>query len=131
MAKLPKDPVAEFSALLESLIPIKEVKGIILDQYNKIFANSRNPYGLITYAAGLKTLNEPEVMNCLGRYVGTVFNGTFKNTRYDTTHNAHLKTISESHSELLQLWKKDVEKPISLKGEKKRILIQRNGSSLN
>ncbi len=112
------DPVKVFSALLESLIPIKDVKGVS-ERYNETFAKSRNPYGVITYAAGLKTLNEPAVMDCLGQYVSSVFNDKFKDTRYDTTRNPHLKTIAESHPNITTLWRKDIDKPISLEGEKK------------
>ncbi len=114
-----KDPAEEFNALLESLIPITGVQGVISDHYNNTFAKSRNPYGLITYAAGLKTLNEPTVMKCLGEYVSSVFNGKFKDSRYETTRNPHLKTIAESHPNIIPLWRKDVAKAVFLEGEKK------------
>ncbi len=112
-----KDPIDEFSASFEKLVPLKDFKGNVSDRYEKIFAKSRNPYGLITYAAGLKTLNDLEVMECLGRFVSAVFNGTFKETRYDTANNLHIKTISESHLEILKLWKQNSEKTLEISQE--------------
>ena len=107
-----KDPIVEFRASFERLIPIKDFDGVVSDRYDEIFAKSRNPYGLITYAAGLKTLNDPEAMECLAGYVSAVFKGKFQETRYDTTNNLHLKTISESHPDILNLWNKISEKPL-------------------
>ncbi len=115
-----KDINEEFRASFEKLIPI-DFKGVVSKRYDEIFGSSRNPYGLIIYAAGLQTLGEPEVMNCLGAYVSTVFNGTFKETRYDTDKNPHLKTIAEARPDLIEQWKQNSEKPfeISQKEEKR------------
>ncbi len=116
-----KDPVEEFSAAFEKLVSIKEIKGVVAHRYEEIFGKSRNPYGLITYAAGLKTLNDPKVMECLSDYVSSVFNNTFVEKRYDTTNNLHLKTISERHQDVLELWKQNFEIPLETsKSEEKK-----------
>ncbi len=119
------NPLSEFLASFQRLIPV-DYEGDISERYDEIFGPSRNPYGLITYAAGLKTLNEPKLMKCLGEYVSAVFKGTFKEKRYETTNNPHLKKLSESHADLLQQWKEDF-KPleISLEGEIKEVFDPR------
>ncbi len=109
-----KDPIVEFRNSFERLVPIKDFDGVVSDRYDELFAKSRNPYGLITYAAGLKTLNDPEAMECLAGYVSAVFKGKFQEARYDTSNNLHLKTISESHPEILNLWKQNSEKPLNI-----------------
>ncbi len=110
--KSAQDPVAAFSGMFEKLIPITSFKGDISVEYDKIFAKSRNPYGLITYASRLQTLLEPQVMECLGLFVSSVFDGSFKGRRYQTVNNLHLQTISESRQDLLEMWKTDIEKPL-------------------
>ncbi len=97
-----------FGKCFEQLIPLKNFKGNVVAKYEEIFASSRNPTGLITLAAGLKTLNENEVMVCLGQFVQAVFSGTLKELRYDIKNNPHLAKIAEKNPNLLEKWKKDV-----------------------
>lgn len=96
-----------FKECFERLIPLRGFEGNAAQKYDEIFANCRNPDGLITYAAGLKTLNRPKVMECLGQFVSHVFSGTFKTFRYDINTHPHLAKISESHPNILEMWKGD------------------------
>lgn len=113
-----------FRVSLEKLIPLGDFKGNIAVEYDKKFANSRNPNGLITYAAGLKTLKDQEAMTCLGQFVCSVFDGTFKDKRYDTTKNPHLAVVFKERPDLLQKWKTDFDvdlENISTEGESKDV----------
>ncbi len=123
-----QDPIAEFCRSFERLINLKGFEGDFFNHYEKIFGKSRNPYGLILYAASLNTLNEPKVMDCLGRYISSVFNNTFQETRYEISNNPHLEAISQSHRDVLELWKKNREKPLEeilIKEEKQELFNPR------
>ncbi|CRX39577.1 hypothetical protein [Estrella lausannensis] len=102
------DLSAQFRASLGELIPLEKLGGDASEKYDKIFGRCRNPGGLLTYAAGLKTLNEPAVMQCLGEYTVSVLDGTFKSKRYDTANNPHLATISTGNSDLIEKWKREI-----------------------
>lgn len=97
-----------FSNSIEKVIPLDNCMENVSEKYDEIFSSSRNPVGLLTYAAGLKTLGEPEVMACLGRYVLSVLNGTFKEERYTVERNPHFAKIMELNGSLLSTWKEDV-----------------------
>ncbi|WP_098037740.1 hypothetical protein [Estrella lausannensis] len=103
-----KDLDAQFRASLGELIPLEKLEGNASEKYDEIFGTCRNPGGLLTYAAGLKTLNEPAVMQCLGEFTVSVLDGTFKSKRYDTANNPHLATISTGNSDLIEKWKREI-----------------------
>ena len=97
-----------FSHSLEKVIPLEDCKENVSEKYDEIFGSCPDPGGLLTYAAGLKTLQEPEVMTCLGKYVTSVLEGTFKEKRYKTEGNPHLAKIMEFNPTLLKAWKEDL-----------------------
>ena len=103
-----EDVNAIFHHSLEKVIPLQNCQENVTEKYDEIFASCRNPDGLMTYAAGLKTLDEPEVMNCLGDYVVSVLDGTFKEERYKTERNPHLAKIVKFNPNLLKIWKEDL-----------------------
>jgi hypothetical protein len=104
-----ENPSEAFRSLFKTIIPLEDFQGDISESFDTLFACSRYPFGLITYAAGLKTLNEPEVITCLASYVKNVFEGTFKDSRYELSNNIHLTRLHQVRPDLLNLWKKDVE----------------------
>ena len=97
-----------FRNTLEKMIPLEDCKVDVSQKYDEIFGSCPDPGGLLTYAAGLKTLQEPELMTCLGKYVSSVLEGTFKEMRYKTEGNPHLAKIMESNPTLLNTWKEDL-----------------------
>ena len=97
-----------FLSSLEKLIPLERFKGEVSAKYEEIFGASRNPGGLLIYAAGLKTLRDSTLLSCLGQYVVSVMEGAFKNTRYQTTQNPHLAKVLEGHPGLLSLWTEEI-----------------------
>lgn len=81
--------------------------GDINDFTNKLtqkFLTTRQPNALITYIAKMKTLNDPNVLTCLGEYIESVLNGTFPEIRYRTANNSHLAQVAN----LLDAWKVNV-----------------------
>ena len=90
-----------FRNSLEKVIPLEDCKVNVSEKYEEIFGSCPDPGGLLTYAAGLKTLEEPEVMTCLGNYVISVLEGTFKEKRYKTERNPHLAKIMEFQSHFI------------------------------
>ncbi len=98
-----------FRECFEELIPLKGYKGDTAAKYDEIFAVSRNPLGLLTYAAGLKTLNDPKATDCLGEFVSSVFRGDFNETRYNLATHPHLAKIEEKHSDILKMWQEGVQ----------------------
>ncbi|WP_143406474.1 hypothetical protein, partial [Estrella lausannensis] len=103
-----KDLDAQFRASLGELIPLEKLEGNASEKYDEIFGTCRNPGGLLTYAAGLKTLNEPAVMQCLGEFTVSVLDGTFKSKRYDKVNNPHLATVSQGNPDLLEKWNREI-----------------------
>jgi len=99
-----KDLPVLFRECFEKLIPLQGFLGDALQKYEEIFAESRNPTALIAYAAGLKTLGEPELLTSLGRYVSTAFSGTLKTLRFSLENNPHLAKIHENYPDILQKW---------------------------
>ena len=97
-----------FRNSLKKVIPMENCQGIESDKFQEIFGSCRHPDGLLTYAAGLKSLEELQVMKCLGMYLGNVLEGTFKEKRYETKRNPHLFKIVNYNPELLKLWKEDL-----------------------
>ena len=97
-----------FRHSLEKVFPLQNCQENLSEQYDDIFASCRNPDGLLIYAAGLKALGETEVITCLGRYVATVLNGTFKEVRYDPEDNPHLTKILKFDVSLLEKWKEEL-----------------------
>lgn len=97
-----------FRSCLEKLIPLGQYKGDISARYEEFFGNTcRKPGGLLIYAAGLKTLREPALLSCLGDFVVSVMDNTFKNKRYKITHNPHLAKIAENEG-LLSKWREEI-----------------------
>jgi hypothetical protein len=120
-----QDPVQYFRTFFDTLIPLQLFKGDVIALYEKYFMKSRQPLALITYAAGLKKLNEFRVISYLSEFVRSVFDETFKKDRYDTKFNAHLKKLAEVRPDLLDLWKEDEEVSIDslpTETENKRVL---------
>lgn len=94
-----------FRGCFEKLVPLDGLKEDAALKYDQFFANSRNPTALLTYAAGLKTLGDPSLLECLGRYVVSVFQGTFQKMRYATPDNPHLAKIFHARPDLEEKWK--------------------------
>lgn len=95
-----------FHECFEKLIPLEGLQKDASISYEQIFASSRSPEGLLIYAAGLKTLNEPELLTSLGCYVVSVFNGTFLQMRYDSKDNPHLQTIYAARPDIKEKWER-------------------------
>lgn len=69
--------------------------------FQKLFMGARNPNALITYAAKLFSLNQPAVIDDLGRYVNSVMHGTFHHERYNLEMNPHLQKVEEHNPGLI------------------------------
>jgi hypothetical protein len=98
-----------FQECFEKIIPVGQIDGDFAALFESKFGSSRNSNAIITYAADLKTLNDPLVLPCLGRYVRTVFDGTFKSSRYETKDNKHLETVFLHDEQLMKKWSDDDE----------------------
>jgi hypothetical protein len=103
------DLVTQFRASFDEYIPLEGFEGDVPGLYDKFFGSSRHPYGLLTYASGLKKLKNEDVIPCLSRFVKATFEGNFKTVRYATVNNLHLNKIAEKHSEVLVKWQSDRE----------------------
>ncbi len=74
-------------------------------KFNQTFARFRNPWALLTYAQGIKTLQDRRLMSLLGKYIESVLNGDFE-VRYDKAISPHLKKIFSYNSKIEELWRK-------------------------
>lgn len=79
------------------------IKGVEIETLLDTFAKFRNPEAIWIYLAGMKTLQDPKVMECLAEYASTVTDGTFLEKRYDLDLNPHLKTMG---AEVVAKWRK-------------------------
>ena len=84
--------IKEVEIQFKNTIPLGEIRDFN-QAYESIFAKSRKPTAILTYAAKMKSLGDPETIKCLGRFVTTVLNGDFKQVRY-TENNPHLRKSS-------------------------------------
>lgn len=97
-----------FHKMFEKMIPLKGLQSDAGSAYANTFTKSRHPEGLLTYASGLKTLNNPALLESLGKYVVSVFDGTFQEMRYETPNNPHLAKIFGARPDLKEIWQKEI-----------------------
>ncbi|MBA3603675.1 MAG: hypothetical protein H0W50_08555 [Parachlamydiaceae bacterium] len=84
-------------------------------KYHQTFRENRNPSAIVTYAAKINSLNDPDATECLGRYVASTLEGpsAFRIMRYDLTNNPHLTKINEFDPKLFEDWKNNLD-PINI-----------------
>ena len=75
------------------------------DSLIQTFGSSRNPQAIFRYAAGLSTLNHPEVDRSFKQFFLSVCDGTFQNVRYNPDINPQMQKIQNYSADLIHLWK--------------------------
>lgn len=70
------------------------------------FLTSRNPYAIYSYLASLVSEGEEGGIQLLKIFIDSVYDGSFKDLRYSTDKNIHLKKIAENQTPVLEAWKK-------------------------
>ena len=89
------------------------------DKFSNTFGKFRDPSILFTYARAMKRLPPEEkltVKPTLDLFVNSVLDGTYLDKRYDIALNPHLKKISETHADKLELWKNNLNQVVLNKG---------------
>jgi len=104
----PKISAFYSAPLLEKVIPLEQFKGDIAAKYEEVFGKCRNPGGLLTYAAGLKTLEDPTLLPCLGQYVVSVMDETFK-TNVMRQQTILIWPKSRGKSRFIGQWKEEMQ----------------------
>jgi len=74
-------------------------------RFTETFEASRYPLALWQYAAKMKSLNDPALIQCLGEYAVSVFKGTFKEERYDLKRNPHLTKLEQASPGIVDRWR--------------------------
>ena len=81
------------------------------------FGFSRQPLAILEYATTLSRV-DPATKECLARYVRSVCAGTFKQERYRTDINPHLRQLEQVNPSFFTEWKKgqtiQIEKNLTL-----------------
>lgn len=93
-----------FYSKLQQLVPMKKFKGDPVLSYETTFGSSRFPEALLIYAATLRHAGDPEIQECLGQYVVSVFDHMFLADRYNENNNPHLTTIYRARPDLKAKW---------------------------
>lgn len=107
----------EENRLIGNEMPILDVSKAVLQEklhmnnsndtfqrFQKCFLSPREPNSMITYTAKLSSLNEPAVMEDLGRYVASVLNDNFLQERCNLEKKPHLAAISNYDPHLIGKW---------------------------
>jgi hypothetical protein len=76
--------------------------------YAKTFGSARSPVAFIIYAAKLKTLNNPRLLQDFARYVNGVFRRDFIAQRHSLADNPHLEFIAKSHPAVVEKWFEEI-----------------------
>jgi hypothetical protein len=74
------------------------------ENYANTFGKARSPAAFMLYAAKLKTLNNPELLEEFATFVNSVFDGSFQELRSMRVLSPHLQQIDENHSSILEKW---------------------------
>lgn len=95
--------------IFREIVPMAEVKDFS-KKFSEIFLSSRQPNAIITYATKLKSLNDPNVMASLGKYIESVLNGKFPAIRYETENNPHLAEVEKERPGFIEKWSTNVKR---------------------
>ncbi len=95
-------------------------------KYHEKFRENRNPFAIITYLSKIQSLADQKATDCLGDYVASTLNGTFKEDRYNLTNNLHLQKLNEFNAAMLEKWKTNLSIYLDeLTFDEKSILIEK------
>jgi hypothetical protein len=113
---LQTEPIDDLTKLaaqaFTQVIPLSHIDGLSR-RYESTFRSYRHPEALMIYAANLKKLQDPKVMESLGEFTSSVLTGTYLQKRYDFERNPHLQQIQRDHPALFQAWR-ETSNPISV-----------------
>jgi hypothetical protein len=103
-----RDPAQEIEAVslkaINSKIPVGNIRGGAV-RIRETFGASRSPDAIWQYAAKMRQTNDPQVMECLGAFVGSVAEGTFVDRRYALDQNPHLGQLG---ADTVGIWRQGI-----------------------
>lgn len=79
------------------------------DKYKNTIGKWRRKEALLTYASGLKKMNDIRVIQLFREFLTEVLEGTFEEKRTALDGNPHLKSIQEKHPEVFAKWNVPIE----------------------